>query len=256
MEMKFKNLKGERFGRLIAIDYVGKNKSKNSMWVCKCDCGNITKPIINSSLIKGRTKSCGCLEKENLNNIQKEKKLYNKTEIILDIVKVFFNNKSEYFICDFNTWKNNKVNSICWVKNDRGYVIGRNIIDGKNVLFHRYIFNGLCDNLVVDHINGNTLDNRICNLRKISQMENTWNHNITKNTKYGISGIQKENNKFEVYITRNRDRIRIGRFDNLKDAIEAREKAELKYYDKFSAILSRHGNYEPVSLDEIIGGYK
>lgn len=44
----------------------------------------------------------------------------------------------------------------------------------KSIKLHRYIMN--CpDNLVVDHINHNTLDNRKCNLRNVTQLENSRN---------------------------------------------------------------------------------
>lgn len=52
---------GNRFGRLTVIEYAGLNRRNSKMWICKCDCGNITKPIISSSLRNGNTRSCGCL---------------------------------------------------------------------------------------------------------------------------------------------------------------------------------------------------
>ncbi len=57
------DLTGRRFGRLIVIRRVNNGKSKNRRWLCLCDCGN-EKIIYGSSLPSGRTKSCGCLQKE------------------------------------------------------------------------------------------------------------------------------------------------------------------------------------------------
>ena len=51
----YEDLTGMRFGRLIAIKYVGKSR-----WLCKCDCGG-TKVTRASSLKSGYTKSCGCI---------------------------------------------------------------------------------------------------------------------------------------------------------------------------------------------------
>lgn len=62
-DANFKDLMGQRFGRLIAIVPIGLNKNGNTIWQCKCDCGSI-KNILNSSLTSGRTKSCGCLRSE------------------------------------------------------------------------------------------------------------------------------------------------------------------------------------------------
>lgn len=54
---------GLRFGRLTVIEEGVKYKN-NCTWICSCDCGNVTKPIIGYSLRDGSTKSCGCLKKE------------------------------------------------------------------------------------------------------------------------------------------------------------------------------------------------
>lgn len=54
-----KNLSAQRFGRLIAREPVGTNKSGNTLWRCECDCGGET-VAVNSNLTRGNTKSCGC----------------------------------------------------------------------------------------------------------------------------------------------------------------------------------------------------
>ena len=60
------DLTGQRFGRLVVLEEAPKRKIHTSHWVCRCDCGNITKPIAMCSLKSGATKSCGCLNKEKL----------------------------------------------------------------------------------------------------------------------------------------------------------------------------------------------
>lgn len=59
---KRKDITGERFGRLIAVDRIGYINGK-SQWRCKCDCGN-EKILRLSDLTSGKIKSCGCLRKE------------------------------------------------------------------------------------------------------------------------------------------------------------------------------------------------
>ena len=56
----FKDLIGERFGRLIVASLKGKNKQGNSVWTCLCDCGNKTDASV-SSLRAKHVRSCGCL---------------------------------------------------------------------------------------------------------------------------------------------------------------------------------------------------
>lgn len=58
-----KDLKGQRFGKLVASEIVGSKKHSGYLWKCKCDCGN-THLVYSSKLISGRTKSCGCLRRE------------------------------------------------------------------------------------------------------------------------------------------------------------------------------------------------
>ena len=57
------NLKGMRFGLLLVIEEVGKDRWGGNIWKCKCDCGN-EKIIRCRPLITGRTKSCGCYSKK------------------------------------------------------------------------------------------------------------------------------------------------------------------------------------------------
>lgn len=56
------NIKGKRFGRLIAIRPNGKRGTRIA-WLCKCDCGNTT-TVDGGSLRNEDTKSCGCLSRE------------------------------------------------------------------------------------------------------------------------------------------------------------------------------------------------
>lgn len=54
-----RELIGERFGKLVVLEESGKNKNKEILWLCQCDCGNKTL-VPTYSLTSGNTKSCGC----------------------------------------------------------------------------------------------------------------------------------------------------------------------------------------------------
>lgn len=60
--LKFKDITGHVFGRLTVVQLAEVTKTGQSMWICKCECGN-KKIIRRSSLISGSTRSCGCLRK-------------------------------------------------------------------------------------------------------------------------------------------------------------------------------------------------
>ena len=56
---------GQRFGRLTAIAYHGKDAHNNKLWFCECDCGNV-KIARGERLIAGKTRSCGCIVREGI----------------------------------------------------------------------------------------------------------------------------------------------------------------------------------------------
>lgn len=59
----FNDLSGKRFGKLTAIKIAGMTQNRKTMWLCKCDCGNLCK-VIRGHLLNGHTKSCGCIKTE------------------------------------------------------------------------------------------------------------------------------------------------------------------------------------------------
>lgn len=69
--MKFIDLTGKRFGRLVVLRRTD-NIGKKPAWVCKCDCGN-ERIVTGSNLNSGNVQSCGCLWKEVTPEINKEK---------------------------------------------------------------------------------------------------------------------------------------------------------------------------------------
>jgi len=54
-----KDITGQRFGRLIAIERNGKEKQGQQRWRCRCDCGGET-TTAGRNLRNGHTVSCGC----------------------------------------------------------------------------------------------------------------------------------------------------------------------------------------------------
>lgn len=62
IEHKYNDLSGERFGRWTVLERVYKEGMAGTLFKCECDCGNIG--IVDSStLLKGKSKSCGCYQK-------------------------------------------------------------------------------------------------------------------------------------------------------------------------------------------------
>jgi hypothetical protein len=60
---RIKNLLGKRFGRLIAVKFIGVDEKRTALWLCQCDCGNQV-TVTSSRLGFGMTKSCGCYKSD------------------------------------------------------------------------------------------------------------------------------------------------------------------------------------------------
>lgn len=70
----------------------------------------------------------------------------------------------------------------------------------------------------LDHINGNTSDNRICNLKLCSQKENTQNTRMQKNNRCGLKGVSMVGKKFRAHITVDGKQKHLGMFDTKEEA--------------------------------------
>lgn len=117
-----------------------------------------------------------------------------------------------------------KVSQMTWqvkyTKSSDNFYVHSSKCYGKSILLHRYITN--CPNdLVVDHINHNTLDNRLENLRITTTRGNALNINSRKDNTSGAVGVRKlKNGQFAVYLSKERKAI----FNTLEDAAVYRDK--------------------------------
>ena len=57
------DLTGVRFGRLVVLREYGRTKGGKVTWLCRCDCG-VEVVVRSDDLRSERTKSCGCLSRE------------------------------------------------------------------------------------------------------------------------------------------------------------------------------------------------
>lgn len=108
------------------------------------------------------------------------------------------------------------------------------------LFFHRLIM-GEPKGMDVDHINGDTLNNRKSNLRVCTSHNNDCNRAAPKNNTSGHIGVSysKHHKGWRAYITIYGKQIQLGVFDDIKEAVEARRLAEKQYFGEFSRM-----NYE------------
>lgn len=221
--MRALDLTGQKFNRWTVLHRDEKSKGE-IYWICKCDCGTV-KPVKGSYLKKNRSKSCGCLQKEVVSKSNRYELIDNEYYKVYDAQeRYFFIDKEDYNLVKLRYW------SVM-----RGYVVEGNYEDGKSRRFiHRYITDAKEDD-IVDHRDGNPINNRRYNIRKTNQTVNRWNIDVQRVSKTKVLGVhQLKNGKYRAMIQTNGVRHDLGMFDDIEDAINARKKAELEQRGELS----------------------
>ena len=143
--------------------------------------------------------------------------------------RVFLRNTGNYALVDEEDYE--MVDSYSpWHENSNGYAVKKTRIKGDNISIrmHRLIMS-VPKRLVVDHINGNRLDNRKSNLRCVGQQINCWNkeQQKDKHTKYDLpKGVTFDKNRNKYVATKTVRK----RFSSLEEAINfTKESEELDY---------------------------
>lgn len=232
---KADNLTGMRFGHLFVIGQGEPVKSGNGTMgtsYCKCDCGNY-KVIRNHSLKNGLTKSCGCGCEAN------RAKILNKSNgNIYDLSGEYglgkASNADVWFKFDLDDY--DKIKDYSWSLSQSRYIICHQRKVKGYIYLHKFVMNE--KNSIVDHINGDSLDDRKSNLRKATNQQNSMNHGKSINNTSGVCGVSwnKDKQRWKAYIAVNRKQIHLGYFkeDEFELAVKARKEAELKYFGEFA----------------------
>lgn len=131
----------------------------------------------------------------------------------------------------YNSWNTRCARKVSGTIGSRGYLK----IDIKRITYqaHRlawlYIYGDFPKDQI-DHINHNKLDNRIINLRSVSQQENSKNSKLSKNNKSGFPGIYSyrySSDKWVVQAKINGKEKHIGVFNSLDEAITAKKRINI-----------------------------
>lgn len=118
--------------------------------------------------------------------------------------------------------------SIGWVDSHGYRLLG---MDGRKYKAHRVawlLVYGEWPKSQLDHINRDRADNRIANLREVTNAENGQNAKPRTDGKSGVVGVHflKNCNRWWAYINTNRERVTVGYFESFEEAVAARADAK------------------------------
>ena len=141
------------------------------------------------------------------------------------------------------TWKISnssraKVGAVAGSLDGNGYLRLR--LQSRLYQAHRLAWFYMCGEwpkLNIDHINRNPSDNRLVNLRDVTQKQNLQNAGKRSDNTSGHPGVSwyKQRSKWRARIKHNQKNIHLGYFSTLEEAIAARKAAERLYWSDTQA---------------------
>lgn len=217
--MEKNELVGKRYGKLTVLSFSYKNERGHSFYLCHCDCGaDVVKR--SDRLISG--KSIGCKRCS-------WRRLW-KPITLDDCTLIVPLTQNRYAFIDSEDF--DKIKDHSWCLGPRGEYAQTNI-NRIPVKMHRLILD--FPEQEIDHINGNSLDNRKQNLRVCDHVQNSKNKMKYKNNTSGFKGVyfSKTLNKFITYVTNNYKKIYFGMFNTAEEALIVYKNKSQELYKEF-----------------------
>lgn len=129
-----------------------------------------------------------------------------------------------------------RVSTHTWSLMGRNYIKAR--IDGKDIYLHRFIMNQTDPNIIVDHINRDSLDNRRSNLRLANRNQNAFNRkkSLNKSSQYKGVSFDKTKSMWQSYVKMEGIKYLLGYFPKEKQAAKVYDQAASYYYGQFASL--------------------
>jgi len=213
-EIRVEDITGQRFGRLVVIRLSDERKDNQTVWECKCDCGNVVL-VRNSSLRRGDTKSCGCL--------QREKASQNGKKSVKDITGQRF----ERLVAIRPSNKRSNDGSVVWeCKCDCGNVV---LVQPSHLKSGSVKSCGCFRRESHDRL----YLNKQFGLIEDTSVSNIKSQKPRSNSKTGYRGVCYAKGKYFAYMGFKQKVYSLGYFDTLEKAVEVRKQAEKEIYGPF-----------------------
>lgn len=212
-----KDLVNHRFGKLVVIKFDSFNEKQrgSTQWLCRCDCGK-EKVVGRQHLLRGNTKSCGCIKAEYEES--HDKGMYKTPEYRTWIrIKTRCENENTPYYFNYG----GRGIKVCekWSKSFEAFYADMGNRPSKDYSIDRKDNNG---------------DYEPDNCKWSTRFEQQRNIRLQKNNSTGVNGVQwdKKINKYVARMTFCDKNLHIGCFELIEDAARARREAEIKYWGK------------------------
>ena len=201
-----KDLTGQRFGRLVAVERTANRDHGSILWLCRCECGNAA-TVSARNLVNGHTTSCGCRKGKPVEEGERFGSL-------VAVERVGTSDKGQ------SVWR---------CECDCG---GERETTGAELRYGNVTSCGC----------GETKRRRAAEASGVVDGTRLSNLNgkPPKNNTSGVRGVfwNKRRHKWQAQIKFQRKNRFLGYFDDLADAAEARREAEQELFDP---VLEAHG---------------
>lgn len=143
------------------------------------------------------------------------------------------------------------LNQYRWFYSSNGYARRSEIVNGKRRFFymHRVIMGiHASRGQLVDHIDGNRLNNTRTNLRFVTPNQNNWNRSRNQRGSSPYKGVSQHPRGWQVRIRFYGKRVHLGYYDDLEEAARAYDAAAHSLFGQHAKLNFPDGQVDPFLL--------